>query len=406
MTVAVWNTGTFPTDLAKKSFAAMITRLFPNGQAPLYGISSMLKEETAYQPEHGYFSKTMIFPSVQLNGAVASGAATNFVVDSTANIVPGMVLQSEGTPENVLVTAVVDATNLTVVRGFGTVAGAAIADNVVLYLVGNAYEEASTRPQSLLIVPTRVINYTQIFRNTWLASGTAIATQVIAGGSVDAENRQDCAMFHAGDIEKALIWGQLKSSTKTNSYGTMPIRTMNGLINYVTVDASGNVTTLGSTTNWTQLEAALDPVFAQNTDPKGAPERVMFVGGIARRVIHNVCRLNSQYQITDQQTSWGLQFDSFRTPRGRFNLVEHPLLNAFGSSASWSKMAIVVDLPTFGMAYMTGRKTQSREFNMSGQPVDAGVDAVGGTLTTECTCLVKNSAANAVLYNFTAAAAG
>ena len=162
------------------------------------------------------------------------------------------------------------------------------------------------------------------------------------------------------------------------------------------------MTTLGATTNWTQLEAALDPVFAQVTDPKGAPERLFFVGGIARRVIHNVCRLNSQYNITDQQTSWGLQFDSIRTPRGRFNLVEHPLLfNAFGFVCkSWSKMGLVVDLPTFGMAYMTGRKTQSREFNMAGQPVDSGVDAVVGTLTAECTCLVKNSAANGVLYNF------
>ena len=68
----------------------------------------------------------------------------------TANIVPGMVLQSDSTRENVLVTAVVDATNLTVVRGFGTVAGAAIADNVVLYLVGNAYEGKLARVRNLL----------------------------------------------------------------------------------------------------------------------------------------------------------------------------------------------------------------------------------------------------------------
>ena len=38
--------------------------------------------------------------------------------------------------------------------------------------------------------------------------------------------------------------------------------------------------------------------------------------------------------------------------------------------------------------------------------VDNGVDAVGGTLTTELTNLVKNPAANAVLYGFTAGAAG
>jgi hypothetical protein len=43
---------------------------------------------------------------------------------------------------------------------------------------------------------------------------------------------------------------------------------------------------------------------------------------------------------------------------------------------------------------------------MAGAPVDNGIDAVGGTLTTEVTCLVKNPPANAQLTNFTAAAAG
>jgi hypothetical protein len=43
---------------------------------------------------------------------------------------------------------------------------------------------------------------------------------------------------------------------------------------------------------------------------------------------------------------------------------------------------------------------------MAGAPVDNGIDAVGGTLTTEMTCLVKNPAANGVLYNATAGVAG
>lgn len=402
MTVATWNTASWPQDLAKKSFSGMITKLGPNGQAPLFGISSMLKEETAYQPEHGYFSKTMIFPSVVLNGAVADGVATTFTVVSSADIVPGMVLQSDTTRENVLVTAVPNGTSITVQRALGTVAGAAIGNTVRLYMIGNAYEEASTRPQSLIIIPTRKINYTQIFRNTWMVSGTALATSVIAGGGADAESRADCSMFHAIDIEKAILWGQLFAGTRNN----FPLRTMDGLINRVTVDAAGNITTLGATTNWTQLEAALDPVFQQITDPKNPNERLWFVGGIARRVIHAIARLNSTYMITDQQTAWGLQFDTIRTPRGRFNIVEHPLFNAFGATASWSKMGLVLDLTTFGLAYMTGRKTQTREFNMAGTPVDNGVDAVGGTLTTEVTCLVKNPAANAVQYNFTAGAAG
>lgn len=402
MAVATWNTATFPQDLARKSFAAMITVLMPNGQAPLYGMSSMLKEDTAYQPEHGYFSKTMIFPSVTLNAAVADGVATAFTVVDSTNILPGMILESDTTREHVLVTAVPSGTSLTVARGIGSVAAAAIGNTVKLYMVGNAYEEASVRPQSLVIVPVRNVNVTQIFRNTWLTSGTAAATSQIAGSSPDAENRQDCAMFHAVDIEKALIFGQTYQGTRNN----MPFRCMNGLINTVTTAAAGNVTTLGATTTYTQLEAAWDPLFNVTTDPKVANERVLFVGGVARRVIHSICRLNSTYMVNDQTTSWGLQFDTIKIPRGRFNIVEHPLLNAFGSTSSWAKMSMAVDLSSFGTAYMTGRKTQNREFNMAGTPVDNGVDAVGGTLTTEMTCLVKNAAANGICYNYTAGAVG
>jgi len=402
MPAATWNTATFPTDLAEKSFSGMITSLFPNGQAQLFGISSMLSEETAYQPEHGYYSKTMIFPSVVLGSGGQLSGDTTFTVVSTVDILPGMMLQADVGRENMLVVSVTNATTLVVQRAVGTVAAGALTASMRLYMIGNAYEEASTRPASLVIIPARFINLTQIFRNTWMVSGTAAATGVIAGGPVDATSKQDCSLFHAADIEKAILFGQTFSGTRNN----FPFRTMNGLINYINQQAAGNISTLGSTTSYTQLENVLDPVFAQVTDPKSAAERVLFVGGIARRVIHQICRVNSTYMINDQVTEWGLQFDAIRIPRGRFNLVEHPLLNAFGAAASWSRMALAVDLTTFSLAYMRGRKTQARDFNMSGQVVDTGVDAVGGTLTSELTCLVKNVAANGQLLNFTAPAVG
>ena len=70
-------------------------------------------------------------------------------------------------------------------------------------------------------------------------------------------------------------------------------------------------------------------------------------------------------------------------------------------------MAVGIDLNTFNLAYMTGRKTQSREFNISGgTAVDNGVDALGGTLTTELTCLVRNPQADGVIYNLTSGVAG
>jgi len=317
MAVATWNTGANPTDLAKKSFASMITKLMPNGQAPLYGITSMLKPESpAYQPEHGYWSKSMIFPSFQLNGAVVAGT-TAFTIVANTNIIPGMIFQNPTTRENVLVTAVASSISITVQRAIGTVAANSGADASVWYLAGNAYEEASVRPSSVIILPTRVQNYTQIFRNTWMVSGTSAATSMVVGGTPDAESKQDCAMFHAVDIERALIWGQLFAGTRNN----MPFRTMNGLINYVTTDAAVNVTTLGSTTNWTQFEAAADPVFQITTNPAGPNERLLLCGGAARRVLHSIFLKNSQYMVNDQSTEWGLVYDMVKIPRGRFTLL-------------------------------------------------------------------------------------
>lgn len=401
MPVGSFNTAVIPQDLAKKSFSAMITRIMPNGSAPLVGLSALLKEETAYQIEHGFYSKTMLFPSVQLSAQALVGDTTLNVV-STVNILAGMLLRSDTTNENILVTAVISPTQIAVQRAIGSVVPATIVVSTNLWMVGNAYEESSLRPASLIIIPQRVTNNTQIFRNTWAVSETTRATMLIAGDTAVAESRRDCAAFHAVDIEKMFFFGQRFFGTRNNQ----PFHTSDGVISSVTQNVPGNISTLLSTTTYTQLEAALDPVFNQVTDPTSVGERLMFVGGFARRVLHQIFRLNGTYFIEDGQTSWGLQFDSFKIPRGRFNLVEHPLFNAYGQATSWAKMAVVLDLTTFNSAYMTGRKTSSKEFNMDGTVVDNGVDAVGGTLTSELTCLVKNPAADAILYNFTAGLAG
>lgn len=395
----------FTTDLAKKSFAGMITRLMPNGAAPLFALTSMLSTDTAVQFEHGFFTKTMLFPEATINGAIADGTVTTFTVTSTTNLLPGMILRVQSTGENIIINSVVSATQITVNRGIGTVAAAAIADTVKLYQVGNAFEEASLRPNALNITPVRITNYTQIFRNTWAVSDSVRATMMIAGDTNVAESRQDCAAFHAADIEKALFFGQKSAGTRNGQ----PFRTMDGLISivsnlsyYPSSYAAVNVNPAGGTTNYTQFEGFLDVVFNQATDPKVANERVLFVGGTAKRVINNIGRLNGTYQLVDGQTSYGLQFSTFKTTRGTFRLIEHPLFN---TNADWSKMAVAVDLSTFNVAYLGDRKTQNKEFGQSNES-DDGIDAVGGTLTTEMTTVVKNPPANAVITGFTAAAVG
>jgi hypothetical protein len=409
MTVGIFNTGNFATDLAKKSFSTMITRLMPNGSAPLFGLTSMLSDETAAAVEHGFFSKTMIFPELKINngGGYAAGATT-FANDSTANVLPGMIMRIERTGENIIINSVTDATDVVVTRAVGTVAAAAILDNDDMYQVGTAFEESSVRPSANNIIPVRVTNLTQIFRNTWSISGSANSTEVIAGDSTEAENRHDCAAFHATNIESAIFFGQKSQGTRNGQ----PFRTMDGLINMIEAPANyppsyggaTNAWIAGSTTNWTQMLGYLDPVFDQTTDPKGARERLLFVGGTSKLVINEIARLNGQTNLMDGQTNFGMEFSTLTTPRGKFRVIEHPLFN---TNSTWARMAVAVDLPTFRLAYLKGRKTSSKEFNTSGnQAADNGIDAVGGTLTTECTTVIKNTPANAIIRNLTAAAVG
>lgn len=406
MSVGIFNTGALTQDLAKKSFAGMITRLMPNGTAPLFGMTSMLPSEIAVQVEHGFFTKTMLFPNLVIGSGGQAAGDTTLTVVSTTNVLPGMIMQEAATGENFIINAVISATQVSVSRAVGTVSAQAMTAADACYQVGNAYEEASVRPNALIINPVRVTNLTQIFRNTWAISDTIRSTLMIAGETNIAESRQDCAAFHAADIEKALFFGQKSQGTRNGQ----PFRTMDGLINivsnlgyYPSSYAAANVTTAGATTTYTQLETALDPVFNQATDPKVANERVLFVGGAARRVINNIGRLNGTYYIVDGQTSYGLQFSSFKTSRGTFRMIEHPLFN---SNATWAKYAVCVDLSTFAVAYLGDRKTQNKEFNADADANDNGIDAVGGTLTTEMTCVIKNPPANAIITNLTAGAAG
>ena len=406
MSTGIFSSALFTQDLAKKSFAGMITRLMPNGQAPLFGLTSMLNTETAAQTEHGFFTKTMLFPQLTLSAAGQLASDTILNVTNTNNILPNMVMRVDATGENVLVNSVLSLTQVQVQRAVGSTTAQAITGSTNLYQVGTAFEESSLRPNALAIVPVRVSNLTQIFRNTWAISDSVRATQMIAGDTNIAENRQDCAALHAADIEKGLFFGQKLSMVRNGQ----PLRFMDGIMSivsnlqyYPSLYSSANVTTLGGTTNYTQFEAAFDPLFNQTTDPKIANERLLFVGGVAKKVINNIGRLNGTYYMVDGQTSWGLQFSTIKIARGSFRLIEHPLFN---TNTSWQRYAFALDLSTFNLAYLGDRKTQSKEFNMGNTVADNGVDAVGGTLTTELTTLVRNPPANGIATNFTAAAQG
>lgn len=407
-TSGIFNTGNFTQDLDAKSFASLITRLMPNGTAPLFTITERIRSGTAVNVEHGFFTKTHVFPHFTLAADINS-SATTLTVETTANLIPGQIHRFEETGENVLINQVISGTEVSVVRGVGGGAAAITiaTDNPRAYQVGTAFEEASLRPNALAINPVRVTNLTQIFRNTWAISGTAEQVKVIAGDTTVSENKADAAKLHATDIESAAIFGKKSQGVRNGQ----PFRTMDGLINII-----GNIayyppsytnpniyTALTSGTNANMLEDMLDPSFDQTTDPAVGNSRLLFVGGHALRVINQIAMLNGDYSLVDGQTNWGLRFKTLTFARGTFEIIEHPLFN---SNPDWKKMALSLDISTINFAYLGNRRTIDAKWNGNpngGTPVDHGIDAQGGTLTTELTLEVKNPPANAVVYNLTKA---
>ncbi len=403
-----YGTNDLPTDFAKKSFAANLARIMPNGEAPLFAMSGLARKKTALQIEHGYWSKTMQFASIVLAAAVVSAGATNFEVVDTTSVSVNDVIRAPSAfsggnfvaPENVRITAIVDATNITVERGFGgTTAKASISNGSVLPAIGNAYPEASARPNHKAIVPVRHLNNTQIFRNAWSQSKTLMAVQQVAGMGTVAENRLDASNFHGRDIELATFFSR-KSNTNDAVTGEA-LHTMDGIEAIIENQAPGNLREAGATTTYDQLVTLLDPVLDQKTDFMQGNKRVIYCGKTALNVFHQIGRLSGQYEIVNKQTSFGLKFTEITIPRGTFQLVEHPIFN---TDPEWQKMAVIADLSSFDFAYLEGRDTEVTFINEQAQATD-GQDAKGGVLTTELTIELQNPFAWGVIYNLRAGAA-
>lgn len=373
----IFNIGKNPAELNLRSFAGTILRLFPNGSAPMFALTSQSGKSRAVSTTHGYFSKTMAFVKGALGAAVADGAATSINVGSTVGMTPNMVLYFPSTRENVRILTVVDATGITVKRGYGRVAAAAIGNGAAFFQVGTSFEEGSLRPVARQLATVYIPNYTQIFRNAWGLTDTARASLAEMGYSNVAESRKDCSLFHSTDIESAIIWGQ--PVAPIIGPGGQPIHATQGVIDAMEQYAPQNTNAAAATTNFDQLVQLLEPAFAYSTDMANPKERVLFGDAQAIRVIHEIGVRSGQVQILQAETSFGMQFIRFKFYKGTINLIEHPLMNGLQQSG----MALVMDMPALKLAYMDGRDTKAEEYGAGGKLLEQGIDGVGGSLTTE-----------------------
>lgn len=386
------------SNLQKRSFAANLLRIQPNGgAAPLFALSGYAKERRIKAVADSYWIKRAVFPSVVLanSGTAAAGDTTITVLDSSPIVVGAVLMFYQsvaGTytaPELLRVDAIAGNV-LTVTRGVGGTTAASIPDTTVLYQVASAYEEGSARPVARSIEIEEHTNFTQIFRSSWDVTRTAAQVSLEPAVDLKAENKEDAAFFQAQSIEWATLFGRKGTQTVNGR----PVRYMDGIESIITQFAPGNISAAASTTNFTQLEAMLHPTLDYAVDGRTGTTRTILAGSRAVDVINNVGRKSGYYELEPKSTHFGMQFRTFATSRGTFELIEHPLLNAH---AALRGTAIIAELG--GLDFQQLQPTMHQDIAFDGQ------DAVSGVYTTELTVKLTNPLAWGMIHNLTAAVA-
>ena len=388
-----------PSQLRKQSFADSLLRNFPNGTAPLLALIGEINKKKAVSTEHGYFTKTMAFvkPVINNSGGYAGGDTT-LTVTSTEGIVSGTLFEVPSTREVIRVTAdPSSATSITVARAQGRIAAAAIPNSTELMQIGNAHARASSRPTARTFRTDYIANYTSIVRNAWALSETDRNSMANAGWENVAENEADAALLHSADIEAQMWWGQAMAPT-----GTPPRHTTQGIIDAIYQYAPSNVITAGSTTNYSQLMAMMEPMFKFTSNMGDPTFRVIFCDSVAMRVFQDIGRYMGtlQQMMGESNNSFGVQYTKFRTYKGVVAIKEHPLFNSLRTA---NGLAVVTDLPTINVAYLGDRNAKPEQYEL-GKNAN-GQDAIGGSFTSEFAMEVTSPITCGIIKGLTAGVA-
>lgn len=189
-----------------------------------------LKKRPTTDPEFRWFDKTQPsrIDAVDYTTGYTSGA-TSVVVDDGTKFRSGDVVHNTATGEQMRVTGV-STNTLTVSRGWGTVTAAALTDNDVLVIIGNANAEGASIRTALSTQAVKRTNYTQIFREPIHVTETEAATELYAGPADLAKLREEHLQVHMKDIERAFLFGQAKEDTTSTA---APIRSTAGAKSFI-----------------------------------------------------------------------------------------------------------------------------------------------------------------------------
>ena len=390
-----------PATVRPENWREGILLLEPNGDAPLFALSSQMKSKSVDDAKFHWFEKIMADRRFALAEDLDATETAVDVVSGGLELKIGDLLYVEKTGEIMLVNAkpASDVLLGTVVRSYaGTSAVGTVlfaTENPNLLLIGSAYEEGSEAPEGIAYDPVEKYNYCQIFRNSLEATNTAIETHLRTGDAI-REAKREALMYHSTDVERSAWFGSRDQTTRNGK----PVRTTEGFFTWLTRENPANVKTLGATTSLKQLEDELKKAFRY-----GSNEKMGWIGDQAMLIVQRIVRKNSQgMELIQNQREFGMNVSRLITPFGTVVLKTHPMFNRITSSAgvytSVDSWLAVMDMSRVGYRYLRNRDTKYQ----TGQE-NNGQDGMKSGYITECGFAFEQAITHYLIKGFTAEAA-
>jgi hypothetical protein len=336
------------------------------------------KSQTASNPKFEWMEDGLAprWDAVNNASGIASGVTT-VAVDNGTYFSANDIVKVPRTGEVLLVTAI--ATNdLTVIRGYGVTAAAALVDNDPLVIVGNVNEEFAGIRTMKTTGLTPMYNYTQIWRTPFGVSRTAQKTKLYGPSELSYQQMKK-GVEHKKDMERSLIFGERKEDVS----GSHPKRATGGALSFLTAnnyDASGALT-----------QSEFDNNISEVVFKYGSKDKILYASARLLSVINGWAL--GKLMIDQEAKKFGLSVFKYVTPFGTYNIINgmHTL-----EGAVYGGYGLILDPENIKYRPLEGSDTSLRT-NIQNNDADGRIDEY----LTEGGLEVRNKETHAVLTGVT-----
>ncbi len=397
--VGLRTTTDFVQDQRPKNWREGIMLLNPNGMTPIVALTSLMKTKVTDDPEFAWWEKQTPSRRFALNATINNSVTaidlnsldpdegtpadseTAVIPKIREQLAPGTLLYVEQTGEIMHVTAWADEDTATVVRGYGGTSAAAVTvgvnNNPNFFSIGNVNEEGSAKPSARGYDLLKVKNFTQIFRDNFSATRTAMATRLRTGDDV-REAKRETLLNHSIGIERAIIWGGQLETTLNGE----PARTTGGIVSFIpAANVIDNVALNSGDVKMETFEGWMEQIFRF-----GSQEKMAFCGNRALLALNQAVRKNSSFNIETGIREFGMRVTRMISPFGELVLKTHPLFNQLTSKNVSGDVYWAIDshMLVVDMAELVYRPLKGGDTHFIGDQEARGDDAKESGYLTEC----------------------